>query len=256
MMANPVLHRTRLRRAGDVHVRPHNMINFDLDRVMDDPGWPGLQILTRFSGVRSYLSLLEEYVPLMQDQALLRWKAANLKSGLIEDAAEFQEQLDYLGVTLEQDIAGNFYGAFAISVAAALEGSLSDLCEYIHKREGCELRVSDLREPGTVKRALLYVRTVLRSSIQVSSNDDTALRDLQNVRNSLAHANGKLSDQRPDRVRELERLAQSQTLIRIKDDTVLVLPRFLQRSLNAAESVVNQVIHVVAARYPVAPSAA
>jgi len=45
---------------------------------------------------------------------------------------------------------------------------------------------------------------------------------LQNVRNALAHANGRVVEQHPDRRKELEALAASGKMIKIVDGHVVV----------------------------------
>jgi hypothetical protein len=198
------------------------MIKLDLHRALAEPAWPGMRIFSRFADSAGFLALLVEYVPLMQDQALVRWRASFAREGPPENVAELQEKLDDLTVKLGHEIAANFYGAFTFSISAALESSLTDLCGYVKAREQCDFKLSDLREQNSVKKALLYLQIVLRERFAGVDRNQKSLRDLQNVRNVLAHANGSVVEQQPDRKKELETLAASGKMIKISDGHVVV----------------------------------
>ena len=51
------------------------MIEIDLDRNFDDRSEPSLKIAGGFAALKEYMKLLDEFVPHVQDQLLLRMKA-------------------------------------------------------------------------------------------------------------------------------------------------------------------------------------
>ena len=79
---------------------------------------------------------------------------------------------------------------------------------------------------------------------------------MQNVRNALAHANGRIVEQHPDRRKELEDFAASGKMIKIIDDHIVVQEAFLSASTEAAESLVNKLIQLIASTYPAPPKSA
>jgi hypothetical protein len=226
------------------------MIKHDIHRYIAEPDWPGSRIYTRFVGAANFLALLDEYVPLMQDQALIRWKASLASRGAPENEAEVKEELDELNVRLNHDIAANFYGTFTLTVYSALESSLTDICIYVRLREKCELKLTDLREQNTVKRALLFLQVVLRDRFTGIELDNKLLRSLQNVRNAIAHANGCVVEQNPERRKELETFAATGEMIKIIDGHIVVQAKLLPTALDAAESLLNKLLTLVASKYP------
>ena len=111
------------------------MIPLDLRRSIQEPAWPGLQIYTRFASLDRYRDLLDEYVPLMHDQALVRWHAEATRKAPPSNQAEWQEVVSDLEVRLKHDISSNFLSAYLIPLSAALESSLAALCGYVQRRE-------------------------------------------------------------------------------------------------------------------------
>ena len=227
------------------------MIPLDLRRSLQEAAWPGLHIYTRFAGLQRYLELLDEYVPLMQNQALIRWQAEAARQAPPSNHAEWQELVSDLEVRLRHDISNNFLSAYLIPLSAALESSLDDLCEYVQVREALSIKAMDLREQTIVKRSMQYLGLAMRQPVQVPDSVRTALRDLQVVRNAFAHSNGRLEEQQPQRKHELEALASSNRGVTIWDGHLLVQPSFLSRSTEAAEELVSCLMEAVSRAYKV-----
>lgn len=221
------------------------MISLDLHRSIQDRCWPGIHIYTRFASLQRYRDLLEEYVPLMHDQALLRWRAEVARNPPPSNVAEQEELFADLEVRLKHDISNNFYSAYLIPLYAALESSLADLCDYVQRRESISLKVTDLREHGVVNRALMYLNLVLKKNLPTTELVQSALHDLQVVRNAFAHSNGRLAEQRSINKQELERLAKDQQWVEIWDGHIIVRPAFLERSTESVEDFLNNLLDVI-----------
>jgi hypothetical protein len=181
---------------------------------------------------------------------LVRWRAAEDRRPEPESIEEIEERNEELDVTLLHDIEANFYGAFVIALVAALESSLTNTCEYVKRRQNSRLSLSDLREPSSVKRALLYLEVVSRRPVSVSETRLRELRNLQNVRNALAHANGHMLEQRAERVRELESFAAGDSCIVIVDSWLVVQPAMLEYGMRCTSGLLTDLLVQLDRQYP------
>jgi hypothetical protein len=77
------------------------------------------------------------------------------------------------------------------------------------------------------------------------------IRDIQIVRNLVAHANGDLRFERDEpRKQQIHQLAKAGVGVSIREESVLVSERFLGDSLRGMEDFVNWVLNECERRYP------
>lgn len=226
------------------------MIDLDIDRLIDDEDYPALEISVRFGAVERYLNLLLEFVPHTQDQTLVRFKAEMERKASKLSAEDFIDELEHVKSEIENLIPTSFYGSFIVVLYGALESAISDVADYVQKKESARLSLSDLREANTLKRLSLYLETLMKQPLKASAEVNKPLQQLQLVRNVLAHANGSLRDQRQDRRAALQQLADQNIGVLIEDNSLVLTTAFLQRSLSSAASFVNSLLAQVVERYP------
>lgn len=226
------------------------MIDLDIDSLIDDEDYPALGVSVRFNAVERYLNLLLDFVPHIQDQMLLRFKAEIERKASKLSPEEFIDELRHIKSEIENLIPTNFYGSFIIVLYAALESAISDVAAYVQKKESAQLSLSDLREANTLKRLSLYLETLMKQPLKASVEVTKFLRQLQLVRNVLAHAGGSLRDQRQNRRAELQELADENIGVLIENNSLVVTTAFLQRSLSSAVVFVNSLLEQVVERYP------
>ena len=231
------------------------MIDAYIERLFDDPKFPSLEIAIRFNSLQRYLDLLLEFVPHMQEQTLVRFKAdIQRKAGLLS-AEDLADEIEHTKSLIEGLIPLNFYGAFVLALFAALERSITDLANYVKEKEASPLSLRDLREQGTIKQLTLYLKTLLKQPLGVSQPILDGLRGLQLVRNVLAHANGSLADQPKDRLEELQRMTNSFDDIKIEGSSLVLYAQFLSRNLVGVEEFLTALLQQLADRYPVSADA-
>lgn len=220
-------------------------------RIFDDPNFPSLEIAVRFLSLQRYHNLLLEFVPHMQDQTLVRFKAEIECRAAILSPEDIADEVEHTKSVIENLIPLNFYGAFVLALFAALEQSLSEIAKYVKDKEGSPLSLADLREQGTIKRLMLYLRTLLRQPISTSQDVLDDLRVLQLVRNVFAHTNGTLTGQSKDRVEELQRLAATRADLQVDGQSLVIYAQFLSRSLAVVDTYLNALLTQVDTFYPV-----
>jgi hypothetical protein len=224
-------------------------------RLFDDPAFPSLEIAVRFVSLGRYLELLLEFVPHIQDQTLLRFKAEIERRAGTLLPEDLVDEIDHTKSVIEHLIPLNFYGAFVLALFAALERSILDIARYVKERENSALSVADLREQNTVKRLTLYLRTLLRQPIDIPQEVADEVRALQLVRNVLAHASGSLADQPKDRIDELRRIVQSRDDLRIEGNGLVIYAQYLSKGLAAVDTYLDALLSQVDVNYPLAKSA-
>lgn len=227
------------------------MIDLDIDRLFEDDDFPALGISVRFGAVERYLKLLLEFVPHVQDQTLVRFKAEMDRKSSSLSIDDFVGELERVKSEIENLIPASFYGSFIVVLYAALESAISDVADYVKKKESAQLSLSDLREANSLKRLSLYLETLMKQPLNSPASVMDFLQQLQLVRNVIAHANGSLRDQRQDRRSALQRLAEEKIGVLIEDNNLVVTTAFLQRSLSSATEFVNALLAQVVAKYPV-----
>ena len=231
------------------------MIDTFVEQIIDDPKFPSLEIAIRFNSLQRYLELLLEFVPHMQEQTLVRFKADIERKAGVLTMEDFTDELEHTKSLIEDLIPLNFYGAFVLALFAALERSINDLANYVKDKEASPLSLRDLREQGTIKQLTLYLKTLLNQPLNVSQPILDGLRGLQLVRNVLAHANGSLVDQPKDRVEDLQRMASAFDDIKIEGASLVLYAKFLSRNLALVEEFLTALLQQLASKYPVSNNA-
>jgi hypothetical protein len=227
-----------------------------LHRVFDDPAFPSLEIAVRFDSLRRYLEQLLEFVPHMKGQTLVRFAAVFERRKAVLSPEDLADEIAHTKSVVEDQIPVSFYGAFVLTLFATLEQSIQDVAKYVRASEKSPLTISDLREPGTIKRLQLYLQTLLREPLAVAPSLAADIRALQLVRNALAHANGALSGMPEKRIEELEQVVRHSPDLKIENFTLVIYAQYLTRSLEAADTLVEALLQQVDKHYPIAPSAA
>src|SRR3972149_11509353 len=128
------------------------MIDTFVERIFDDQKFPSLEIAIRFNSLQRYLDLLLEFVPHMQEQTLVRFKADIERKAGVLTMEDLTDELEHTKSLIENLIPLNFYGAFVLALFAALERSINDLAHYVKDKEAYPLSLRDLREHGTIKQ--------------------------------------------------------------------------------------------------------
>jgi hypothetical protein len=229
------------------------MIDEYVDRWFEDDDFPALSISIRFRAVERFLDRLVEFVPHIQDQTLIRFKAQMEREASTLSREDIEIELEHMKSEIENSIPSSFYGSFVLVLYADLESAISDVADYVRKRESSRLSIQDLREPNSLKRLSLYLEALMKESLRAPAEVITFLQQLQLVRNVFAHANGSLKDQREERRAALQRFANENSGLLIQDNSLIPTTRFLKASVSAVAAFVNAILAQIAAKYPAIP---
>lgn len=229
------------------------MIDEYVDRWFEDDDFPALDIAIRFRAVERYFERLVEFVPHIQEQTLIRFKAQMERQAPTLTREDVELEIEHIKSEIENSIPSSFYGSFLLTLYAELESAISDVADYVRKMESSRLSIQDLRESNSLKRLSLYLETLLKEPLRAPAEVVTFLHKLQLVRNVFAHANGSLREQRQERRTALQAFADENVGLVIEDNSLIPTTQLLKASVSAVVAFVNAILAQLAKRYPVPP---
>lgn len=196
------------------------LLDLDLD-------FPGISFGYESWALESYLNVLEEQIAHAQDQYRLRAERALEKE---KDKLEYHE---YGTKLLEIDGAANnqiprfFRIGALISIWGLFESSITDFAVYVGKREKIGLAFRDVRANNFRSQTEKYFEGVLRIQLPWSPQERERLGQLQELRNFIAHRNGRIMDLPPEKEKEVKALIAKVAGVAIDGSSVVVSPAYI-----------------------------
>lgn len=196
------------------------LLDLDLD-------FPGISFGYESWALESYLNVLEEQISHAQDQYRLRAERALEKE---KDKLEYHE---YGTKLLEIDEAANnqiprfFRIGALISIWGLFESSITDFAVYVGKREKIGLAFRDVRANNFRSQTEKYFEGVLRIQLPWSPQERERLGQLQELRNFIAHRNGRIMDLPPEKEKEVKALIAKVAGVAIDGSSVVVSPAYI-----------------------------
>jgi hypothetical protein len=226
------------------------MIEFDVDRTIADDADPGLSVAARFGTLEQYLGVLEEFVPLIQNQISVRTQARLKRMKDTINSADLHDELSESKWIIRSVVPNNFYGSFVVPLCAAIETSLSDILVYVLARSANGARPSNKTHQSAFDRLATQLECLLGEPPHATSSTLTAINHLHLARNILAHANGSLKGLRADRRTKVSALVHANVGVSIESEALTITPEFLRYTFIAAEAYISALLRQVAAKVP------
>lgn len=206
------------------------MTRLVLDFRLDTPGF-------EVSALRTSISTLEQQLDELRSRRgeEARQFIAALDPKSEGDHTEAQLVRQELEWEVDHTYPRIYRGALLLLVWAAYESGVEEVAEYIQERIPAVLGLSDIRGRTTLERATKYFPGVLKFELFNSPNSPSRLRQIELVRNSFAHANGRVDRASDSGRKSLEALVTSGKL---EEGWGMVRPTemFLRSALDLVES--------------------
>lgn len=227
------------------------MIEIDLDRALDDAHEPSLPIAGRFTALGQYIEVLEEFVPQIQDQLLVRSKA-RIEAALAYNASDVAvEEIENAKWMVLDLVPSNAYGPLVFSVSAMLEESMFIVLRYIERlQKEFKTRRKSGGSLSTFEHLTSELERGLGGPLQVGAKTFMALEQLQQVRNLLAHANGAMAGLSKERKARIEGVVGAGVGVYVHEGILRVKPEFVRHSFEEAELFMNAVLHHLSVAFP------
>ena len=225
------------------------MIELDIDRIMGDPHEPSLPAAGRIIAVEEYLAVLDEFVPLIQNQLAIRANARaeseQKKRGEID--ADNVESAHWIAVEL---VPSSTYGSAVLAICSALETSMAHILLYLTKKNS---QFREVRKPSNVSlfehQRAEFARGIV-ATLNVPSETLMALDDLVFVRNILAHSGDSIRDVKDSRNEKLQRIVGAGVGMSFGVNSIIVGSQFAHRGLRAVDFYLSAILKSLFESYP------
>ncbi len=229
---------------------------FDPKKILDlDLSYPGFSFGYESWALDTYLRVLDEHLTFAQDQYRLRSKRELEKQSqelLPEEMAQKASEIDEAA---ELQIPRFFRIGALIPIWGLFESFVSDIVGYAGKREGIGLSLRDVRAPNLRKQVEKYFEGVLRIDLPWSEDERTRLGYLQELRNLIAHRNGRITDMTAEKRQEAEKLVSAVSGVEIGSGFLMISAEYIHEAAKLVFDTVAKLNNLVGERYdgPVVP---
>jgi hypothetical protein len=177
--------------------------------------------------LESYLKVLEDQIEHARAQYRLRAER-ELESQKKElEHYEYGARLQEIDEAADAQIPRFFRIGAVVSIWGLFESFATDFAVYVGKKEEAGLSFKDIRSENLRVQIEKYFEKVLRISVPWSQQERERLGCLQDLRNILAHRNGRLMDLPPEGYEKVKKLVARMPGVSIEGSVVVVSPAYV-----------------------------
>ena len=196
-----------------------------------------------------YLNVLEEQISHARDQYRLRAeRELQSEQGELEHH-EYGERLLQIDEAADDQIPRFFRIGAVVSIWGLFESFITDFAVYVREREKVGLSFKDIRAENFRAQIEKYFEKVVKVEIPWTTAEREQLGHLQDLRNFLAHRNGRLMDLPPDAERKIKDLVAKIQGVSVEGRTVVVTPEYIERSKQLVFDTVGRFSQQLADKY-------
>ena len=214
-----------------------------------DISFPGISFGYESWALESYLNVLENQILHARDQYRLRAEREleNQKAEL--EHHEYGERLFEIDEAADKQIPRFFRIGAVISIWGLFESFINDFAVYVREREKVGLSFRDIRAENFRTQIEKYFEKVVRIDIPWTLGERERLGHLQDLRNFLAHRNGRLMDLPPDAEKKIKELVSKIQGVAVEGRTVVVTPEYIELAKQLVFDTVGRFSQQLADKY-------
>lgn len=149
-----------------------------------------------------YREVLEEQLTLAKGQALQRAHDTERQADLGEADRELAIAQAYV---LGEEVLPRFYrGPFLITLWAVFESGITEVADYLAEMKGISIKLRDIKGSNQRDQWTKFYTHVAEYPLQLKEVTWQRFEELRQVRNVLAHSNGRLDRLADDRRKKIE----------------------------------------------------
>lgn len=221
---------------------PEQILNLDLS-------YPGISFGYESWALDSYLKVLEEQIDHARAQYRLRAERQLSLDRKGLEHHEYGSRLSEIDEAADSQIPRFFRIGAVVSVWGLFESSLTDFALYVGQREKVGLSFKDVRADSFRVQIEKYFEKVVRISIPWSVDERERLGRLHELRNFLAHRNGRLMDLPPESEKRIKDLVSRMSGIVIEGSTIAVSPEYVTEAAKLVFDCVGRFNQQLADKY-------
>ena len=214
-----------------------------------DRDFPGISFGYESWALTSYLNVLEDQISHAQAQFRLRAERELEKERDKLEHHEYGARLSEIDEAADRQIPRFFRIGALVPIWGLFESFLTDFAVYVGRREKIGLAFRDVRANNFRSQVEKYFEGVLRIQLPWSAQERERLGQLQELRNFIAHRNGRLMDLSPEKEKEVTALVAKVSGVEIEGSTVVVSPAYITEAAALVIELVGRLTLELADRY-------
>jgi hypothetical protein len=189
----------------------------------------------RIESVERALEHLEDFLPHAKNQAFLR-KRQELKAAKeAYDREAIEAELDMMELEWRGRFPANFYGSLVVLLWAELEKIIERFAAEVRSIKHISLAFKDVGGSSAYSRLRKYVEAVLG----VSLPDNSAVEDLEFLRNLYAHHGGDFTEYQEGRLKRIKAILKAHEGVSQVDEFIIANAIYLRSAVEAANGVIK-----------------
>jgi hypothetical protein len=225
-------------------------MTIDLEKLKRlDMSFPGFSFGYESWALSTYLEVLDEHISFASEQYKLRAKRELEKDADMYPSNETAHEYSEIEEAAEFQIPRYFRIGALIPIWGLFESFVSDVARYTMNRESNSLTLREIRAPNFRSQVEKYFEDVLNIALPWSAEQRNSVGALQEVRNIIAHRNGRLMDLHPNKRRESEKLVKSVDGVEIQHSSIIVSGEYITASKDLVFKMLESLISMIADRY-------
>ena len=203
----------------------------DFEQLLNvDLSYPGISFGYESWALDNYLKVLEDQISHAKDQYRLRAERELDKSKETLEREEYWSKLSQIEDAAEKQIPRFFRIGALIPIWGLFESFLSDFATWVGKRESIGVSFRDVRASNFRGQVEKYFDGILRIDLPWSTEERERLGYLQELRNFVAHRNGRLMDLPPEKEREIKALIAKVPGVGVEDSALVVSDAYVREA--------------------------
>ena len=211
-----------------------------------DRDFPGISFGYESWALTSYLNVLEDQISHAQAQFRLRAERELEKERDKLEHHEYGARLSEIDEAADRQIPRFFRIGALVPIWGLFESFLTDFAVYVGRRDKIGLAFRENNFRILVEK---YFEGVLRIQLPWSAQERERLGQLQELRNFIAHRNGRLMDLSPEKEKEVTALVAKVSGVEIEGSTVVVSPAYITEAAALVIELVGRLTLELADRY-------
>jgi hypothetical protein len=221
----------------------------DLGKIWNtDLSFPGIGFGYASAALASYLDVLKDHVGLVTAQYRLRAERELKRQEAELHELQYRDRLFEIDDAVEKHIPQYLYNSAVVAIWGLFESFLDDLATWVARREKAKVRLDDLRGsfPGRVEK---FFEGVIRFPVPWKPDQRQRLRQLQDLRNLIAHRNGRLSGLTEEKVRRAREVVERLPGVSIEGSTVYVSEAYVAATSSLVFEMLGDLNNALAEHY-------
>lgn len=221
-----------------------------LPNILDvDLSFPGISFGYESWALETYLKVLNDHLSVAQDQYRVRANRELDRERERLEPEEIQNEQLKIDEATEIQIPRFFHNGTLLQIWGLFESFVFDIAHYVGRQERSSVVLKDIRANNFRKQVEKYFEGVLRMELPWTEEERISLGYVQELRNFVAHRNGRLMDLNPDKRKEIETLVKATKGVKIVNSTVMLSSDYISEAAALVFGLVEKLNVLVGNRY-------